>query len=369
MLKAYRRHRLPKCKQTDREYRRCACVIWVDGQLAGKRYHKTLDTRNWELAQKRVLEVESRGSAPDATKTITEACDAFIRDCETRALREPSIYKYRLLFKQLKACAENRGISDITECDTETMRLFRESWVNKNYSARKKLEALRTFFRFVRDSGWLATNPAASIKSPKVMEDTTLPFTKAEVERVLKACDVYPREGHPNKIWGKRLRALTLLLRYSGLRVADAVTLTRNNLIDGRLILRTAKTGVPVRVLLPRVCLAALEDVGSGEYYFWSGRGTKKSCVGDYQRAYKKLYELAEVDGGHAHRWRDTFAVELLLARVPIADVATLLGHSSTKVTERHYSPWVVARQEQLDATVAGTFPANEPHPVATTTS
>ena len=27
-----------------------------------------------------------------------------------------------------------------------------------------------------------------------------------------------------------------------------------------------------------------------------------------------------------------------------------LLGHSSIRVTERHYSPWVRSRQEQLEA-------------------
>ncbi len=207
MLKAYRRHREPRCNKTDREHRRCACVIWVDGTLAGKRYHKTLRTRNWDIAQKKVLALEANG-APDASKTITEATDGFIRDCEARGLREPSIYKYRLLFKQLKAFAENRGMVYITECDVETMRLFRESWVNKNYSARKKLEALRTFFKFVRDSGWLASNPAAAIKSPKVVEGTTLPYTKPEVERVLAACNEYPHEDHPNKYWGERLLAL-----------------------------------------------------------------------------------------------------------------------------------------------------------------
>jgi integrase len=30
--------------------------------------------------------------------------------------------------------------------------------------------------------------------------------------------------------------------------------------------------------------------------------------------------------------------------------VSALLGHSSIKVTEKHYSPWVRARQEQLEA-------------------
>ncbi len=31
---------------------------------------------------------------------------------------------------------------------------------------------------------------------------------------------------------------------------------------------------------------------------------------------------------------------------------SVMLGHSSIKVTEKHYSPWVRARQEQLEADV-----------------
>jgi|SRR5271156_3043634 len=121
------------------------------------------------------------------------------------------------------------------------------------------------------------------------------------------------------------------------------------------LTLRTAKTGTDVRVPLPKEAVEALGAFESSIYYFWSGHGTKKSCVGNYQRAFKKLYEIAEVKEGHAHRWRDTFAVELLLAGATIEQVAALLGHQSTKVTEKHYSPWVKARQEQLEATVRKT--------------
>jgi integrase/recombinase XerD len=68
------------------------------------------------------------------------------------------------------------------------------------------------------------------------------------------------------------------------------------------------------------------------------------------------VYEIAQVEEGHARRWRDTFAVELLLAGATIEQVAALLGHQSTRVTEKHYSPWVKARQEQLEAAVRKTF-------------
>ncbi len=50
--------------------------------------------------------------------------------------------------------------------------------------------------------------------------------------------------------------------------------------------------------------------------------------------------------------FRDTFAVEMLLAGVPIEQVSMLLGHKSVKTTEKSYLPWVHARQKQLEESV-----------------
>jgi site-specific recombinase XerD len=41
---------------------------------------------------------------------------------------------------------------------------------------------------------------------------------------------------------------------------------------------------------------------------------------------------------GHPHQLRDTFAVGLLSAGVPLEEVARALGHSSVKTTEKHYA-------------------------------
>lgn len=47
------------------------------------------------------------------------------------------------------------------------------------------------------------------------------------------------------------------------------------------------------------------------------------------------LFEIAGVKHAHPHRFRDTFAVELLLAGVALDQVSILLGHSFVKITER----------------------------------
>ena len=49
---------------------------------------------------------------------------------------------------------------------------------------------------------------------------------------------------------------------------------------------------------------------------------------------------LSHVTVLRPHRLRDAFAVELLLAGVPIERVSVLLGHTSVRITERHYNPW-----------------------------
>jgi len=91
-------------------------------------------------------------------------------------------------------------------------------------------------------------------------------------------------------------------------------------------------------------------------YYFWSGASSRDGVARTYMTRLRRIFELAGVQHGHAHRFRDTFAVELLLAGVPLERVSILLGHGSVKVTEKHYAPWVLARQEQLEADVKRTW-------------
>jgi integrase len=132
----------------------------------------------------------------------------------------------------------------------------------------------------------------------------------------------------------------------------------------GELFLYRAKTGNPVYVPLPPDVAAALGNIPPGpspnpRYFFWSGNGSPKSVVGNWQRSFRRLFKIANLrrdDGSlkrcHPHMFRDTFAVEMLLAGVPLEQVSILLGHKSVKITEKHYAPWVKARQEQLATSV-----------------
>jgi len=363
MLTIYRRHRKDcEHRAAGRKYRRCRCPIWADGFLNGLELRESLDLRDWEKAQERIREWEAKGApvAPEPDRiTIETATLEFLQDAEARNLREPSLYKYRLLFRSLKQFAEQSGFRFLDQMDLAAARKFRAEWPDANLSALKKLERLRAFFRFAQESGWMQDNPAKKLKNPKVTNSPTLPFSQQQMIQILAACESYPDNyGKLGQANAKRLRAFVLVLRYAGLRIRDTVTLGCDRLAGNKLFLYTAKTGVPVWCPVPDFVVAALESCpkSTANYFFWTGESEPKSAVGDWQRSLRKLFTLAGIPDGHAHRFRDTFAIELLLAGVPLERVAVLLGHQSVKVTERHYAPWVRARQEQLEADVKRTW-------------
>ncbi|HXM00967.1 MAG TPA: hypothetical protein VN939_00090, partial [Chthoniobacterales bacterium] len=265
MLGIFRRHQ-KRCphRHEGRNYRRCHCPVWVDGHLNGRELHISLQTRDWQKAQRAVRDWEVAGEQikESAQVALSHACDEFLRDSVARGLREPTLYKYRLLFRQLQQFANDTGRQSVNQFDLEVLRNFRASWPNRNVAARKKLDAMKAFFRFCWESSWIPNNPASKLKAPKTMDPPTLPFSREELSRILQACELYRGgRGQAGRANAQRLRALVLLLRFSGLRIRDAVTLRRDHMVNGKLLLFTAKTGTPVYCPLPEAVVAELETI------------------------------------------------------------------------------------------------------------
>ena len=348
MLNLYRRHQSP-CRFTTRRYRNCKCPLWVQGSLRGEYIRRSLDLRSWEAATDLIRDWEAAGEVGVVKKpdipNIADAIARFLADARAQKLSGETIRKYEnLLSRRLLPWCDQKGFRYLKQLRVEEMRQFRGTWTDGANYATKNLERLRAFFRFCMQDDWIGKNPAQSVKAPKAQEIPTLPFSRAEMMRIVDACDRYP--GNRD-----RMRAFVLVMRYSGLRIGDTIALNKTRLQGSKLSLYTAKTGTPVYVPLPPVvmkALAKLDTNGVGRY-FSTGDAKPQTARANWSRYLDTLFELAHVADGHSHRFRDTFAVELLLAGTPLETVSVLLGHSSIKVTERHYKPWVRALQLKLE--------------------
>jgi integrase/recombinase XerD len=309
--------------------------------------------REWEAEDRCTRQQEQQITIKDAHKK-------FIADAEARKLNDSTLYKYRLLFRQLDGFAETYKLQFLNQLDLDTLATFRAAWTEGPRTSLKKLERLRAFMRFAEKRKWIGDNPATELKAPKVPNKPTMPFTREEMIRILTALEPYGKSAGIRN--AQRLRAFVLLLRYSGLRIGDTTRLDVNRIQENKVLLQTEKTGVPVYCVLPEMVVKALNSAphSSAHYFFWTGKSTVRGAKGKWQRRLQRLFQLAKVPNGHAHRFRDTFAVELLLSGVPLDRVSVLLGHSSIRITERHYAPWTRSRQEQLEADLKAAW-ANDP--------
>ena len=368
MLTIFRRH-VKDCPHSSRRYRRCRCPVHVEGSLAGETIRKALDMTSWEAAESLVFEWNRSGKIGGRlgkSMSPREAAERYLEDVTARKLAVMTIARYRaFLIRAVVPWCEANKVQEVRELDFQTLAKFRASWTTwSSYTSAKNLELLRMFLRFCVRAKWMEENAAKELQSPRIKMAPTLPFTAEEETKILAACDLYKTHNRHGKRSPERLRAFVLTLRYSGLRIGDVSTLAVKRLKDNKLQLYTHKTGVMVFVPLPPFVADSLRVQASlnpnPDYFFWTGKSKVKCVTIGWQKSLKTLCIKAGVPDGHAHRFRDTFAVSLLMAGVPILDVATLLGHSSTAVTEKHYSPWVSSRQERLEGLVSKTWKAPE---------
>ena len=414
LLSVFTRHSTSCRFSRDRACRRCNCPKWVGGQVNGYYFRQSAKTRQWAEAEEVRVKLEealikglppfgtavAAGSAPpiptpadppSASRTevpeprvpkprprvtVAQAVEAYLADAVSRSVETSTLKKLETIFrKQFLAWTRVEGIEYLDELELDTLLNFRNTWEDGPLAKQKKQSRVIGFFWACVRRRYLTENPAIGLGKIKVVQIPTDYFPPDEFERIIAATYIRrgDRGGGDVKANQTRLRTMTLLMRWSGLRIRDAVTLERHRLNGDSLLLYQAKTGTPVYVSLPPHVVEALEDIPPGpkpnpRYFFWSGNGDPKSAVADWQRSYRRLFKSADIrtaDGErkrcHPHMFRDTFAVEMLLAGVPIDQVSLLLGHASVKITEKSYAPFVKARQVQLQESVRNAWKIGPP--------
>jgi integrase len=379
MLEIYRYHNPKKCDSNDtaqcfkgpvdnprnQKQLRRPCPIWVRGTDPSGKYirqslKKTIgySTRDWNGAHRKIHEWENSGSQPqpvvETRKTLEQLQAMYLDNMKTQNLASETIRKTRFLFAQLLAFAEQQNLKFVDQFTRTQIEAFRNSWTDGALSRQKRYERLRSVFRYALDHEIISVNPTATLKGIKVKDDNgkVKDFSASEMKAILEA-------ARSDK--DKRVYALALLMRYSGLRISDATMLHKDALKGNQLTVRTIKTNAEVSVTLPAFVADQLRSVERKHdgYYFWNGESTLASLTDLYRDHHlRRVFAAAEV-AGTPHMFRHTLVHVLLNEGLSMRDVAAAIG-DTVRITERHYGKWNVREQERLNQRIVAAHAKDE---------
>jgi integrase/recombinase XerC len=208
-------------------------------------------------------------------------------------------------------------------------------------STARALSMLRTFFRFLDRRG-LVHNPAlAAVRTPRLPRSLPKPLTEADAEESLNAV-----EALATAPWqGKRDAAILALLYGGGLRLAEALGLTRGAAPVKPGPATILGKGAKERVvpILPVVAAAVAEYVAACPWQlapddplFVGARGgpLNPRLVQRQMQRLRGWLGLPETATPHA--LRHSFATHLLGNGGDLRAIQELLGHASLSTTQRY---------------------------------
>jgi integrase len=239
-------------------------------------------------------------------------------------------------------------LQDITKPLVESFKVWRVERIKEKKFARGgtglvlDTAILHRVFAFAVESEMIVRNPVRMEGRPgENPEHGAEPFTANDLALL--------REHAGNDL-------LTfLLLRWTGFRGSDAVSLTWREVHFDRKEIERVTQKRKKRVILPihTELLFGLEGEWKRRKPDWSDRVllnplTSKPLT--RPRLYNRMLALgkrATVPNAHPHRFRDTLAVDMLTRGASPYDVAKMLG-DTIETVEKHYTPFVRELRERV---------------------
>lgn len=260
-----------------------------------------------------------------------------------RKYSEHTILAYQGDLQQFQAFLSDRysecGLLDVHQPIIRTWVVsLMEEGVSR-LTIKRKVSALRSFYRYALKRGLVELNPASNLVLPKPPQSVLRVPKEEEMEQLWRN---FPRE---EGYWGTTQGLIMEVLYETGIRRAELIDLELGSLRSGPAIKvfgkRKKERIIPISERLASDLRGYIENQRSqvlteesGEFLFLSAKGKKLYPKLVYNLVNTYLSYVSGIDKKSPHSLRHAFATHLLNQGADINTVKELLGHSSLAATQ-----------------------------------
>ena len=190
---------------------------------------------------------------------------------------------------------------------------------------------VKTLFKFAVEEDYLIKNPVSTIKKyPIVQKPEELPYSKEEIDEILKAIDPFWKDSIIFLVnTGLRTGEFRHLL-WENVRLKDKPPTITIASTDGWM----TKTGKSWTIpLLKTTTDIVKKQMGRNKVYVFTNKNRDKIGINRVYNVLKKALKKVDLEGD-VHKLRHTFASNLTNKGANLQSIQKLLGHSDIKSTQ-----------------------------------
>ncbi len=268
-----------------------------------------------------------------AQEVLKNLLPKFTKSLEEKDRSPSTVLAYRADLEQLISFLRSKNkalVDDVRQTDIES---FRDSLLADKYtpkSVSRKLNAVKTFFRWLIFEKLTTSDVSADVAHPKI--EPSVPKFLSPIEyRALR--DVVRGDT--------RIAAIVEIILQAGVRISEVANLKTDNIKDEKAKIEAYATqperNIPLNKSAREALNAYLEmrPKADSPYVFVSKNGNPLA-VRNIRAAIDRYMQKAEIPGYSVNDLRTTFLVENLKAGVDLVLLSQVVGHKRLSTTERY---------------------------------
>lgn len=268
---------------------------------------------------------------------LVKATEKFKEHLSQKASSKNTVIAYSIDIDQLTSFLSSLGLLKLIEVEIKHLEDFISSLEKGTYTIKtisRKINSIKTFFRFLNDKGHISNNPSSQLKHRKFENKPPRILTKLEYRSLRDA----------SKEDTRTLSMIELLLQ-TGIRISELSEIKSSDLhLDGPkpYLFVPEQNSIPARKIpLNKPAISAinsyLEEKPSKETPFlFSTKSGNQILIRNIRSSIDKYFKIIGLDDAKVNDLRHTFIFYQLQNGMDLKYLSEIAGHKRVSTTEKY---------------------------------
>ncbi len=265
--------------------------------------------------------------------TLKEAHTRFLKFLKDGKKASSTILAYGKDIDQMVDFLIKKNVQQLSQITSSALDEFKNGLLKDGYTAKsvsRKINSLKTFFRYAKSEDFLDSNPATAVTHPKYQVSPPRIFTQVEYRALRDTC----RSDY-------RIAAIVELMLQTGIRIGEVSSLETEDIKGDKLYIKPFESHLERTVPLNKAAKQALDRYlairpqSKSQALFITKTG-RPLLTRNIRTAIDRYFRIAGIQNAKVNDLRHTFIAHHLAAGTSPLVMSQLVGHKRLSTTEKY---------------------------------